>query len=413
MITTAVLACLAFISLAISVWQWIVARRFPLHRRVTDTDFAPAVTVLKPLKGCDAETFHCLESWLTQDYRAAVQVLFGVGSPADPVCEIVRSLLAAHPRRDAQLIVCSESLGPNAKVSTLIQLQRHAKHEVLIVSDADVRVPSDFLTNVVAPLRDSSVGLVNCFYRLANPSTLAMQWEAIAINSDFWSQVLQSRSLKPIDFALGAVMATTRERLDAIGGFEALVDHLADDYQLGNKIARTGVRIDICPVVVECRESPKTWGDVWRHQLRWARTIRVCQPIPFFLSILGNATLWPLLLVLAGAPQHGMEWTRHLDLDSPVSISNVTVTQLNVSIAVPWTAILFLICLLVRIVAAASNRAQMERSRAGLVFFWFIPIKDILNAAIWACAILGNRVVWRGRRYRVTATGKLVNSVRD
>src|SRR5262249_42061532 len=154
----------------------------------------------------------------------------------------------AHPERDAQLVICSESLGMNAKVSTLIQLLRQAVREptpgssqegnpagpnadpVIIISDADVHVPPDFLANVVAPLRDERVGLVNCLYRLANPATLAMQWEAIAINADFWSQVLQAQSLKPLDFALGAVMTTTRRRLESIGGFEALVDFLADDY---------------------------------------------------------------------------------------------------------------------------------------------------------------------------------------
>src|SRR5262245_29135961 len=210
---TAILGCLAFISLAVTMWQWTVARRFPLHQRIQGNSFSPAVSVLKPLKDSDAETFRCLESWLTQDYPAPVQVLFGVDSAEDSVCELVQALLTACPRCDAQLVVCNEALGPNAKVSTLIQLQRHAKHDVIVVSDADVRVPADFLANAVAPLHDSGVGLVNCFYRLANPSTLPMQWEAIAINSDFWSQVLQACSLKPMDFALGAVMGTTRGHL--------------------------------------------------------------------------------------------------------------------------------------------------------------------------------------------------------
>src|SRR5206468_2110374 len=131
------------------------------------------------------------------------------------------------------------------------------RDRVIIISDADVHVPPDLLANVVAPLCDEGVGLVSCFYRLAYPATLAMQFEAIAINADFWSQVLQAQSLKPLDFALGAVMATTRRRLESIGGFEVLVDFLADDYQLGNLIARKGGRVLLSPVVVECRESPK------------------------------------------------------------------------------------------------------------------------------------------------------------
>src|SRR6185436_8492557 len=139
----------------------------------------------------------------------------------------------------------------------------------------------------------------NCFYRLANPTTLAMHCEALAINADFWSQVLQAQSLKPLDFALGAVMATRRQQLEQIGGFRALINCLADDYQLANRIARHGHRIALSPVVVDCWETPMKWAAVWKHQLRWGRTIRVCQPAPYFFSLLSNATLWPLLWLAA------------------------------------------------------------------------------------------------------------------
>src|SRR5438093_7665549 len=268
MVLNLILAALAYLSLGILLWQLVVTMRFPLHQRVADPGYAPPVTLLKPLKGADAETWHCLESWLNQDYAGPVQILFGFGSADDPACEMARQLIAARPERDAQLVICSESLGLNAKVSTLIQLFRHVAQQptpgpsqegnrlwergeklpacgavgsglarstnptadrtganrdgVVIISDADVHVPPDFLANVVAPLRDHHVGLVSCFYRLANPATLAMQSEAIAINADFWSQVLQAQNLKPLDFALGAVMATTRGRLESGGGFEAL-----------------------------------------------------------------------------------------------------------------------------------------------------------------------------------------------
>src|SRR5688572_14929794 len=185
------LGLLALLSFALNVWQFAVAMRFPLHQRSTDHTFTPGITLLKPLKGCDAETEPCLRSWLAQDYRGAVQILFGVASADDLVCPVVEKLLAEFTNLDAQLVKCPQALGPNSKVSTLTQLQPHIRHDLILVSDADVRVPSDFLTNVVFPLRDTEVGLVSCFYKLANPSTLAMRWEAIAINADFWSQVLQ------------------------------------------------------------------------------------------------------------------------------------------------------------------------------------------------------------------------------
>ena len=215
-----------------------------------------------------------------------------------------------------------------------------------------------------------------CFYRLANPTTLAMQWEAIAINADFWSQVLQSRSLKPIDFALGAVMATRRQQLQEIGGFAGLVDCLADDYQLGNRIARRGYSIAISPVVVECWSAPMGWAAVWKHQLRWARTIRVCQPAPYFFSLLSNATLWPLLWLI-------------------------------VRPAAPVVACA-LVCLLVRILTALNLQHRLTRNPPPYARGWLVPIKDLLQAAIWLLAFMGNRIEWRGERMRLRRDGTLV-----
>ena len=398
MVLNIILAALALLSLALTLWQYVAAIRFPLHQRVADANFTPSVTLLKPLKGCDAETLHCLESWFKQDYAAPAQILFGVMSADDPACEIVRALIARFPDRDAQLVICGESLGANAKVSTLAQLQRQAKHDVLVISDADVRVPPDLLSNIVAPLRNPEIGLANCFYRLANPSTLAMQLETIAINADFWSQVLQSRSLKPLDFALGAVMATTRKHLDAIGGFAALVDFLADDYQLGHQIVQTGARIELCPVVVECWESRKNWGDVWRHQLRWARTIRVCKPLPFFFSILSNVTLWPMLWLLASLSSTDISFSSSAGPAIPVVTGQVH------SIFALWGAIG---CLLARIITALDQQRRLGQTTMHFGFFWLVPVKDLLGVAVWALSFLGNRVDWRGQRYRVLRSGKL------
>ena len=355
----------------------------------------PPVTLLKPLRGCDAETEECLLSWLEQDYAGPVQVLFGVASADDSVCDIVRRLIAARPKCNARLVVCSESLGPNAKVSTLIQLERVAGHDVLIISDADVRVPPDLLSNVVAPLGEARTGLVNCFYRLANPSTPAMRWEAVCINSDFWSQVLQSRSLKPLDFALGAVMAVKREALNQAGGFAGLAHYLADDYQLGHFIAARGWGIELCAVVVDCWESPMNWRQVWRHQLRWARTIRVCQPAPYFFSILGNATLWPVLWLFHSGLFASFDW-RSLSQDGFLAETS--------SSPALWVCG---VSLMTRVLAATLLQARLTRTFSHSVWFWLVPVKDVLGAMIWALAFLGHTVEWRGLRYRILPGGQL------
>jgi ceramide glucosyltransferase len=368
------------LSFALALWQWVAARRFPLHRRVTDLSFAPAITLLKPLKGCDATTVESLQSWFHQNYTGQIQILFGVADASDPVGTIVRELIAKNPVRDAQLVVCAESLGANGKVSTLIQLERLARHPLILVSDADVRVPPDFLANITTPLRDSKVGLVNCFYRLANPATTAMRCEAVAINADFWSQVLQSTDLKPLDFALGAAMLTRRKLLEEIGGFAALADCLADDYQLGHRIAQRGHRIALCPVVVECWDAPMNWGDVWKHQLRWARTIRVCRPVPYFLSILSNATLWPLLWLIASL-------------------------VLSKTLCFPLLAVTYL---LIRIALAQNLQRRFTPGDNNLVPSWLVPVKDLLQAAVWLGAFIGNTVEWRGQRMRLRRDGTLV-----
>jgi len=379
---------LALLSLALTLWQWLVARRFPLHDRAATPSPPPdrvsqpspltpqpPLTLLKPLKGCDAFTEDCLRSWFTQHYTGAMQILFSVAAAEDPVCRIVHKLLQEFPGRDAQLVVCGPPSGANAKVSQLVELERLTMHDLLVISDADVRVPPDLLANVVVPLQQPEVGLVNCFYRLANPTTLAMQWEAIAINADFWSQVLQSRSLKPMDFALGAVMALRRQQLQDIGGFAALADCLADDYQLGNRIARRGYTIALSTVVVECWSAPMGWAAVWKHQLRWARTIRVCQPVPYFFSLLSNATLWPLL------------W-------------------LTISPAAPVCAFA-LCCWLIRIITALNLEQRLTQGRTRFAQGWLVPAKDLLQSAIWLLAFLGNRVEWRGRQMRLRRDGTL------
>jgi ceramide glucosyltransferase len=392
------------------IWQWLASRRFPLHERTSDRSFAPAVTVLKPLKGCDAATENCLRSWFVQEYAGPTQILFGVASAEDPAGEVVCKLLKEFPGRDAQLVVCGQSLGANGKISTLAQLEPLAKHDLVVVSDADVRVPPDFLANVVAPLHEPGVGLVNCFYRLANPTTLAMQWEAIAINADFWSQVLQSKSLKPLDFALGAVMITRRRQLEEIGGFKSLVNCLADDFQLGNRIARRGQRIVLSPVVVECWDPPMDWRAVWSHQLRWARTIRVSRPVSYFFSILSNVTLWALLWFAVAVPGMTTQTVASHDIGPIPHVTGETFVSANVTISmihVPVGVIVAVLLGLARILAANGFQTRLTCSSAHTNYFWLVPIKDLLQASIWFCAFIGNRVEWRGQKFKLRRDGTL------
>ncbi len=375
-----ILGVLATVSCGIFLWQFLSARKFPLHRRIAETGFAPAVSILKPLKGCDATTGDSLASWFHQKYDGKTEIIFGVADSNDPVCPVVRELIQKYPGANAQLVFCDVNGSANAKVAKLGQLEKLAQYDLILISDADVRVPPDFLANFVAPLQDPKVGLVNCFYRLANPVNTAMRWEAVAINADFWSQVLQSQTMMPIDFALGAAIIMCRKRLEEIGGFDSLANCLADDYQLGNRIFKNGHRIALCPVVIECWDAPMSWTQVWKHQIRWARTIRVCQPMPYFFSIVSNATLWPLLWFLV----------------------SLATTQ---SLCWPLTALAFL---LVRIVLAQKLQHYFTPGRTLISDAWLVPVKDLLQTAIWVSAFSGNTVEWRGRKMKLLRDGTLI-----
>jgi ceramide glucosyltransferase len=206
-----------------------------------------------------------------------------------------------------------------------------------------------------------------------------MRWEAIAVNADFWSQVLQSQTLKPLDFALGAAILVRRQSLATIGGFQSLANYLADDFQLGHRLVQCGHQLALCPVIVECWDAPQGWARVWKHQLRWARTIRACRPLPYFFSLLANATLWPAL------------W-------------------LVVSIVAGKTICAPLVaggCLLLRIVIAQNLQRRFTSNRKLVSPFWLVPVKDLLNVALWLSAILGSTIEWRGQQMKLCYDGTL------
>ena len=367
------LTALGAVSIALNLWQWVAGLRFPMRRSAPVPDFVPSVSVLKPLRGSDAATESCLESWFRQSYPGDWELLFAVASSTDSVGDIVRRLINRHPEVKAELVIAAPLLGPNGKASSLCYLSQRARHEHIVISDADVFAEKDFLPKVIAEMHDETVGLVNCFYILANPTNVAMRLEAIAVNADFWTQVLQALTLRRMDFALGAVIGTRRSMLKRIGGFEALLELLADDYQLGRRVASSDQKLVICPFPVECRTEELSAGAVWRHQLRWARTMRVCQPVGYFFSLLGNGTIWLLLALIPG------------------------------TVAGKW---LLAIGLTLRMLGAVSSDRKLTDR-----WHWWVaplaPLKDLAQVVLWIFSFAGNVVTWSGQRFRVNGGGKL------
>ena len=372
-ITVIVLACSA-IATVYQVVQVVAARRFLARSRPVRDGHTPPVTILKPLKGPGLDLAANLETFCRQDYPA-YQIVFGVEDPSDPAVEVVRSLMRRFPDQDITLSVGHEE-GANRKVASLVHMMRHARHDVLVLSDADIRVRPDYLRTLVAPLADPAVGLTTCLYRGRATLGLPSLVESLFINTDFLPMVLMAQWVQRFRYAYGASTAFRREALAGIGGFDALRDHLADDYLLGNRIADAGWRLLLLPYLVETVLDSRTLNDVWRHQLRWARTYRVCQPFGWFVSLVIHTMLWGVAAVFATGGS-----------------------------AVGWIAL----------VAAVTSRLGSLRVILGMLGdtatvrnLWLVPLKDLAYSAVWVASWLGRDVVWSGQRLRVLPDGRMI-----
>jgi ceramide glucosyltransferase len=378
-VTFAILACgaLAYQFGAFFALCFFLKRPWPQRPKSRE----PGISLLKPVKGLDHDTPACLRSFIDQAYPHR-QILFGVADPADPALPVLRELQKNHPDVDIEVITCSQDLGLNPKVSTLRQLLPHARHEILVISDSDVRVRPDLLTRLAASLQQSGVGLATCLYRSGPVHTSGGALEALTISADFIPSVAMAHYVEGITFALGAVMALPRQILERIGGLESIADYLADDYQLGFKVSQAGLKVQLLPYVVETLGGRETMAGYLTHQLRWARTYRVCRPRGYFAYGITFALPWALLAWLASG-------------------------------LASWGGRLVVLCLLTRLVVAAGAERACLRGRLPWHYFLLLPLKDVISFGLWLLSFLGDTVIWQGKRYRVAPDGRLKNLTED
>ncbi len=339
-----------------------------LCRRERRSGFAPPVSILKPVYGLDPHFYECLRSHALQDYPE-FELLIGVSDPADPALPEIARLAAEFPGLPIRLIV-GNTRAPNGKVGVLADLAAAARHAVLLVNDSDIRVPAGYLRRVVAPLEDPGVGVVTCLYR-GRAEGWPGRFEAVGIATDFAPGVLVAPLAGVSEFGLGATLVFRAADLGRAGGFAAIADYLADDYQLSRRIRDLGLRIELSKMVVETWLGDRTWGEVWRHQLRWARTIRVSRGGGYRGLPVTQATLWAVLLAVAG-----LWWA---------------------------AAALFGMRLLAGLAAAAALA-----DRRTLRDFFLIPLRDLWGTALWARGLFGAEVEWRGLRLRLDRQGRIV-----
>lgn len=339
----------------------------------------PPVTVLKPLKGADESLPGNLAALCRQDYPC-FQIVFGLASADDPAAEIVRRLQREYPAVDIAMVVDPRTHGTNHKVGNLQNMYGRAKHDVILVADSDIRVPTDHLRRIVASLARPRVGIVTCLYRaVAGRGGLPTRMEVLSINTDFVAMVLVARMKERFRYAFGATVALRRETLDRIGGFAPLRDYLADDYQLGRRVAEAGYSVLLADHVVENVISLHGWKQLFRHQLRWARTSRNCRPLGYFCSIFTHGPLWALLAVLCNGPDRA-------------SLAGATVV------------------VALRYLAAGTLLRGYLRTDLAALDLPLIFLRDLFGSAVWMLAFLGNSVWWSDRRLRVLADGRMVET---
>jgi ceramide glucosyltransferase len=345
-------------------------------RKHAATGFAPDVSILKPVKGADPRMYAGFVSHCQQEYAGRFEILFGVNSLDDPAAVEVGRLQAEFPACAIRLVECRERLGTSGKVSNLVQMLREAQYEHVLINDSDIYVGPRYLTRVMASFADTRVGMVTTPYigrAIAGSKGLTVwsRLEALGISTDFLPGVLTARKLEGgIRFGLGSTLATTKTILAKIGGLEGLVEYLADDYELGARIAAAGYRVELSDEVVETTVPPYGFDAFWEHQLRWARSTRDSRRWGYVGLGVTYAVPWAVMTVLAS----GFEL---------------------------WGFSLLSLVLLARVAVALSVGVGILRDRQVLRDLWLLPLRDLFGLIFWAWSFAGDTVVWRGERFRL------------
>jgi ceramide glucosyltransferase len=363
----------------------IAARIFLSQRRKPLAAFAPGVSILKSLKGLDPGMIDAFRSHCRQTYAGEYELLFGVSSLSDPAVKAVQQLQAEFPTLSIKLIECPQRLGTNGKVSTLVQLVPHARHNFLLINDSDITVSPHYLERVMACFAPQTepyanpaqqVGLVTALYRGRAHHSLASQLEALGIATDFQAGVLLSKWIEGgLHYGLGSTLAVSRNALEKGGGLEVLVDHLADDYELGARISAAGYRVVLSAEVVETNIAAYGIRGFLDHQLRWARTVRDARPWGYSGLIFTHGLCWALLNLLASGA-------------SPLSL---------------W---LLGLSFCLRLALALTVGAEVLSDRQVLPSLWLLPLRDLVAMGVWVAGFAGNTIVWRGEHFTLK-NGKL------
>jgi ceramide glucosyltransferase len=370
---TALLTVSGIVYSVMALWA---ARRFERTLApAPDPAFAPGITILKPVKGVDPRMHAGLASHCAQNYAGEFELLFGVSSLDDPAVAEVARLRVEFPHINIRLIECPERLGPNGKLSNLTQMLPHALFEHILVNDSDILVSPNYLTHIAAVFATSTeqnkIGLVTAPYIGIASGTIWSRLEALGISTDFIPGALVARALEGgLRFGLGSTLATTKSALATIGGFAALTDQLADDYELGARLYRAGYRVELLHEVVATSVPPYTLRGFCDHQLRWARSTRDSRRAGYLGLGITYVLPWAVLTMIASGGEL-------------------------------WSFTLFSAALLARMAVALVVGVGFLRDGQILRDLLLLPIRDFFGLFFWAWSYASDTVVWRGERFRL------------
>jgi ceramide glucosyltransferase len=341
----------------------------------SNLDYHPPISILKPLCGLDTDSYPKLASFCQQHYPT-YQIIFGVREKTDPAIAVVKQIINDFPQVDIRLVVDDRVIGNNLKVSNLANIAPYVRHELLLISDSDIKVGPDYLQRIVQPMQDEQMGVVTCLYRSQATHPIAA-FEALSISTDFHPSVLVARQLGWMKFAMGSSILMRRSVLKQMGGFGAIADYLADDFMLGNLTAKLGFKVTLSDYVVDHTLETSTFIDLVEHQTRWNRCTRASN----FSGYLG------------------------LFFSHGVALS-LAVLALSHGAMGAWAV--FGAVLAARLLMAWAVGVKCLKDSVATQLLWLVPIRDLLSFGLWVYGLIGDRIVWRGQEFRLLWGGKLV-----
>jgi len=333
----------------------------------------PGVTILKPLHGVEPGLYDNLASFCDQVYPGPVQILFGLQDAEDNALAVVARLIDERPGQDLEVILHTATQGQNPKIANVVGLQRHIRHDLIIVADTDIAVAPNYLCETIAALGRPDVGAVTCLYRGVTRSGLWGRLSSMGIDYHFLPNVIVGLKVGLAQPCFGSTIALRRETLATIGGFDAFLNHIADDNAIGEAVRAAGMKVAISSVVLAHACSEQSAVELLRHEVRWARTVRAVNSAGYA----GLVVTYPLPFALLSAVFSG-----------------------------------FSILSMAAIVAAVACRLvlqlQVDRTlQVSPVRWWLGPVRDLLAFAVYVAGFFVDVVSWRGRLYKVRADGSL------